>query len=112
MNADFVDIDRAESASKSLLDADSVSRLSETFRVLGDPTRLNMVLALRNTELCVLDIASLLGATESAVSHQLRLLKAMRIVKLRREGKLSYYSLDDEHIAELLDLGTSHIVES
>ncbi len=112
MNTDYVDVDRVESASKSLLDANAVSRLSETFRVLGDPTRLKMVLALRNTELCVLDIATLLGTTESAVSHQLRLLKALRVVKLRREGKLSYYSLADDHIAELLDLGTSHIVES
>ncbi|MCX7991848.1 MAG: metalloregulator ArsR/SmtB family transcription factor [Proteobacteria bacterium] len=86
-----------------------ISRLAETFKVLGDPTRTKIILALSFDELCVCDIASLLGTTKSAVSHQLRVLRDRRIVKYRREGKIVYYSLDDKHIKNLLDEGLRHI---
>lgn len=84
-------------------------RLAETFRVLGDPTRVRILHALSLEELCVCDIASLLGTTKSAVSHQLRLLRSLRVVKYRKDGRIVYYSLDDSHVGNLLREGLSHI---
>lgn len=85
-------------------------RLAETFRVLGDPTRVRILQALSLEELCVCDIASLLATTKSAVSHQLRLLRSLRIVKFRKDGRIVYYSLDDSHVGNLLREGLSHII--
>lgn len=79
--------------------------------MLGDETRLKICLILGRQELCVGDIAGLVGLSESAVSHQLRLLKAMRLVTYRKEGKMTYYMLDDEHIEELIQLGIQHVSE-
>jgi ArsR family transcriptional regulator len=84
-------------------------RLAETFKVLGDPTRVRILHALSLQELCVCDIASLLGTTKSAVSHQLRLLRSLRVVKFRKDGRIVYYSLDDSHVGNLLREGLSHI---
>lgn len=84
-------------------------QLADTFRVLGDPTRVRILQALSLAELCVCDIASLLGATKSAVSHQLRLLRSLRVVKYRKEGRIVYYSLDDSHVENLLREGLNHI---
>jgi len=84
-------------------------RLAETFKVLGDPTRVRILHALSLEELCVCDIASLLGTTKSAVSHQLRLLRSLRVVKFRKDGRIVYYSLDDSHVGNLLREGLSHI---
>lgn len=83
--------------------------LAETFRVLGDRTRVKIIHALSLEELCVCDIASLLKTTKSAVSHQLRLLRSLRIVKYRKDGRIAYYSLDDSHVGNLLREGLSHI---
>lgn len=107
----FVHKDRVASARKALHDAQTTLGMSETFKVLGDPTRLNIVLALGREELCVCDVAALLGMTESAISHQLRLLKNLRLVKCRKNGKMAYYSLDDEHIEDLIRLATRHALE-
>jgi ArsR family transcriptional regulator, lead/cadmium/zinc/bismuth-responsive transcriptional repressor len=85
--------------------------LSEIFKVLGDPTRLKLCCALAKQELCVSDIAGVLSLTDSAVSHQLRTLKTMRLVKYRKEGKMTYYMLDDEHIEDLIRLGVRHVSE-
>ena len=82
--------------------------MSESFKILGDPTRLKIVLALTKEELCVLDIAELLGMSESAISHQLRLLKNLRLVKQRKDGKMVFYSLDDEHIEDLVRVAARH----
>ena len=79
--------------------------------MLGDITRLKICLALSHQELCVSDIAALLGLTDSAVSHQLRIMKTMRLVKYRKEGKMTYYMLDDEHIEQLIRLGVRHVQE-
>ena len=98
-------------ARKALRGHDTLLGLSETFKVLGDPTRLKICLALSHRELCVGDIAALLGLTESAVSHQLRIMKTMRLVKYRRDGKMAYYMLDDEHIEDFLRLGVRHVSE-
>jgi DNA-binding transcriptional ArsR family regulator len=102
---------RVASARKAIHDGDTITGLSEVFKVLGDPTRLRICMALAKEELCVCDIAALLGVTESAVSHQLRLMKTMRLVKHRKEGKMMYYALDDEHIEDLIRLGVRHVSE-
>lgn len=83
--------------------------LSETFRALSDTTRAKIVHALLHQELCSCDLAAVLGMTAPAVSHHLRTLRQLRLVKSRREGKLVYYSLDDDHIQILLDVAAGHI---
>jgi len=108
---EFVHENRVKSARKAIRDDTTVHGLSETFQVLSDPTRLKIVMALTKEELCVCDVAALLGVTESAVSHQLRLLKNLRLVKFRKDGKMVYYSLDDEHIDDLIRIATHHISE-
>ena len=89
----------------------AVEALAETFRILGDPTRLRIVDALAESELCVCDIAERVGMSESAVSHQLRLMRAKRIVRGRREGRCVYYTLDDQHILDLFQQGLRHVTE-
>jgi ArsR family transcriptional regulator len=99
------------SARKALVGEETILGLTETFKILSDPTRLQIVLAVSKQELCVIDIAELLGITESAVSHQLRLLKTLHLVKQRKEGKLVFYTLDDEHIEDLIRVAARHISE-
>ena len=99
------------SARKAIGSEDTVADLAETFRILGDPTRLRIVQALLKEELCVIDVAAAVGISESAVSHQLRLLKTLRLVKQRKEGKMAFYALDDEHIEDLIRIATRHIEE-
>ena len=90
----------------------TVERLAETFKALGDPTRVRMLSALSRAELCVCDLATLLGATESAISHQLRLLRSLRVVRARRDGRMVFYRLDDDHIVRLLAQGRAHVEET
>ncbi len=85
--------------------------LAELFKVFGDTTRIKILYALFSKEMCVCDIADLLGMTHSAISHQLRVLKQARLVKFRKEGKVVYYSLDDEHVSQIFDCGLHHIEE-
>ena len=85
--------------------------LSDFFRIFGDQTRLRILYALSKSELCVCDLAKLLGASQSAVSHQLQVLRSHRLVKYRREGKAVFYSLDDGHIFSILDIGIKHLEE-
>jgi len=87
----------------------TVDGLAETFRVLGDPTRVKIIYALSQKELCVCDIAAIVSVNQSAVSHQLRILRNLRLVKFRKEGKIVYYSIDDEHILNLFNEGLEHI---
>ena len=94
-----------------LMGARTVEALADTFRVLGDPTRVRILDALAAGELCVCDIASLVGISESAASHQLRLLRGMRLVRPRRAGRLVYYAVDDHHILELLKQALTHVEE-
>jgi DNA-binding transcriptional ArsR family regulator len=108
---DITDRAGVNAARRAIHDDRTLRGLSETFKVLGDQTRLKICLALARRELCVGDIAALLSLTESAVSHQLRLLKTMRLVTYRRDGKQTYYMLDDEHIEELIRLGVRHVNE-
>ena len=85
--------------------------LAELFRVFGDTTRIKVLYALFESELCVNDIAQVVGISQSAVSHQLRLLKANKLVKFRRDGKTVYYSLDDDHVRSMIALGMEHVEE-
>src|SRR5262245_19975032 len=94
-----------------LLDATSVDALAETFKVLGDATRVRILDALSRAELCVGDLAELLGLSESATSHQLRLLRGMHLVRPRRAGQMIFYSLDDHHIVRLFAQGLEHVQE-
>lgn len=85
--------------------------LAELFKIFGDSTRIKILWALDEAEMCVCDIAFLLNMTQSAISHQLRVLKQAKLVKNRREGKIVFYSLQDEHIKQIFDQGLIHILE-
>lgn len=85
--------------------------LAEFFKVFADSTRMKTIFALMENELCVCDIANIVQTTQSAISHQLRLLKQSKLVKFRKEGKVVYYSLDDEHISQIVKKGREHIEE-
>jgi DNA-binding transcriptional ArsR family regulator len=93
------------------VDAATVEALADTFRILGDPTRVRIVDALAGGQLCVHEISEHIGLSESAVSHQLRLMRTMRIVKGRREGRCVYYTLDDQHVLDLFQQGLRHVSE-
>lgn len=107
----FVDEQKVENARRAMKSAETISLLADTFKILGDPTRIKIAFALSKEELCVCDIANLLGVSQSAVSHSLRTLRQMKLVKFRREGKIAYYTLDDEHIVSLLEEGFRHVEE-
>lgn len=94
-----------------LLAGASVEAIADVFKLLGDPTRVKLVDILTHGERCVCDLAALAGLSESAVSHQLRLLRAARLVRVRRAGRLAYYSLDDHHVVGLLHDTRKHVEE-
>lgn len=96
---------------KKMPEEETLFDLAEFFKVFGDSTRIRILYALKETELCVCDIASLLDLTQTAVSHQLRVLKQSKLVKARRSGKTVFYSLDDDHIHSILDMGIHHLEE-
>ena len=85
--------------------------IAELFKVFGDTTRMRIICALRESELCVGDIASLTNTTISAISHKLRILKQAKLVKFRKEGKTVYYSLDDDHVLQIFEKGREHVEE-
>lgn len=91
---------------------ESLTELADLFKLFGDSTRIRILWALSESEMCVCDLCALLDMKQSAVSHQLKNLKQSRIVKVRREGKVIYYSLDDSHIRTLLNMGMEHIRET
>ena len=92
-------------------DEELVYEVSELFKVFGDSTRARIICALNISEMCVCDLSVILSMTQSAISHQLRILKGARMVKNRRNGKIVYYSLNDEHIKEIFDIAFTHILE-
>ena len=108
---DFVDARKVKRVQRAMKSPEAVSALAETFKLLGDPTRIKIAFALSREELCVCDLAQLVGSSPSAVSHSLRVLSQMKLVKFRKEGKITYYRLDDDHIAHLLEEGFEHIEE-
>lgn len=107
-----IDPRKVQSGRKSARSDSRVLLVAEIFKVLGDPTRLRIVDALSRSELCVCDLALIVGASQSTVSHSLRALRQMRLVRYRKDGKIAYYSLDDDHISKLLGLVFEHAEES
>lgn len=103
--------ERVERARDAAIGSDDLERLSMTYKILSDPNRLKIVLALRDAEMCVCDLAAYTGSSESAVSHQLRRLKDLNLVKKRRAGQVIYYTLDDDCVKELLTVGIEHVRE-
>jgi DNA-binding transcriptional ArsR family regulator len=97
---------------KALPDEETMLDLADLFKMFADSTRVKIILALLHSELCVCDIAALLGMTRSAISHQLRLLRQTKLVKNRRDGIVIYYSLDDEHVRNIVAQGLSHVNEA
>lgn len=95
----------------NMTDTDSLYDLAELFKVFGDSTRIGILCVLFEHELCVGDIASVLSMGQSAISHQLRLLKSAGLVRSRRDGKVIFYSLDDDHVHDIFKMGLEHIHE-
>ena len=103
--------DAVEAVRRAMPDEDTLYDLTELFHVFSDSTRMRILYALFSAELCVCDIATLLGLTQSAISHQLRLLKSARLVKARREGKTVFYALADDHVKTIINQGLDHVKE-
>ncbi|MEH0023123.1 MAG: metalloregulator ArsR/SmtB family transcription factor [Desulfobacter sp.] len=104
-----IHLEQVKKTAKTMPDADVISGMAEIFKALSDPSRLRIVTALMDREHCVCDIAAICNQSESAISHQLRLLRNLRVVRNRREGKIVYYALDDEHVRSLLQMSLDHI---
>lgn len=111
-DCDVIHADIVDSVSKKMPAEDELYDLSDFFKVLGDSTRAKIMWALDESEMCVCDLAVLLQMTKSAISHQLRSLRQSNLVKYRKEGKVVYYSLSDEHIKEIFEKGLEHIRET
>jgi len=104
--------DAVEAALVGRAGEDEVTYLADTFQMLASPTRLRIVEALSVQELCVCDLAAVVGVSQSAVSHQLRQLRQMRIVRYRKDGRMAYYTLDDPHVETLFGTGLAHVRET
>ncbi len=109
--APHLDANAAEARRERQMPDDAVQTLSDMFRILGDPTRVRILDVLTAGELCVCDLAELVGISESAASHQLRLMRGMRLVRPRRAGRQVYYSIDDQHILSLFQQALRHVTE-
>jgi len=105
----YIHRDRVQAALAHLLEEPAAARLAETFKALSDPTRVRIVSLLAEAELCVCDLAAALGMSQSAVSHQLRTLRNLRLVRRRRQGRQVFYALDDEHVTDLFWRGLDHV---
>ncbi|MDD2620658.1 MAG: metalloregulator ArsR/SmtB family transcription factor [Syntrophomonadaceae bacterium] len=103
--------DNVKEVKIAMLDQDTIMPLAELFKTMGDATRLKLLFALMKKELCVCDLAAVIGVSESAVSHQLRVLRNQKLVKFRRHGKIMYYNLADEHVRMLFAQGLEHVCE-
>lgn len=110
-DCEVIHSDVVEKVKKNMPDETELYDLSDFFKILGDSTRAKIICALDENELCVCDLAVLLGMTKSAISHQLSILRQNNLVKNRREGKVVYYSLADDHIKEIFEKGLEHIRE-
>lgn len=110
-NCSTIHEDVVEKVKKLIPKEETLYDLAELFKVFGDSTRIKILCVLFESEMCVCDIAALLNMTQSAISHQLRVLKNARLVKYRKEGKVVYYSLDDQHVKQIFDQGLIHIKE-
>ncbi len=102
---------KVAAARKAMKSDATLFKLAAVFKVLGDPTRTKIISALLQEELCVCDLSALIGTSQSAISHQLRVLRNMNLVKYRKDGRIAYYSLDDDHISSILMAGLQHVEE-
>ena len=100
---------QVDHALKNIPDSDTLQSLIDIFKALSEPSRLKIVTALATCELCVCDLAAISGTSESAVSHQLRILRNLKIVRYRREGKIVFYRLDDDHVKSLINQSIQHV---
>ncbi len=107
--AQVVHKDQLSKAAENMPDEEILYDLAELFKIFGDSTRIKILYALYETELCVCDIAQLLNMTQSAISHQLRILKQSKLVKYRRDGKTVFYGLDDDHVHAIIQMGMMHL---
>ena len=107
----MVHLERVAKARQEAIPDRKLDRLALIYKLLGEPSRLKIAMALRGGEMCVCDLAALLGISESAVSHQIRRLKDLALVKSRRDGQILYYSLDDHRVDELIRVGLNHVGE-
>jgi len=105
----YIHQERVQAALAHLVDSPTAVHLAETFKALSDPTRVRIVSLLAQDELCVCDVAAALDMSQSAVSHQLRILRDLRLVRWRREGRQIFYTLDDDHVADLYRRGLDHV---
>ncbi|MDU5526708.1 MAG: metalloregulator ArsR/SmtB family transcription factor [Finegoldia magna] len=103
--------DNVKKAINELPDDELIADLSDMFKIFGDQTRVKILMALESGELCVCDIAAVMNMSQSAISHQLRVLKQSNIVKTRRQGKVVYYSISDDHVKEIFDIAIVHVQE-
>ncbi len=106
-----IDIEKVKRIKNSMPNEELLFDIAETFKVFGDSTRMKIISALLKEELNVTEIAEITNCTQSAISHQLRILKQAKLVKHRKDGKLTYYSLDDEHVSKIFEIGKEHIEE-
>lgn len=110
-DCDVVHLDKVESAKNCLLADDKILKISSLYKAMADSTRIKIINILKDNEVCVCDIAVVLNMTKSAVSHQLKYLREMGIIKNRKEGKVTFYTLADEHIRQIFSVTAKHICE-
>lgn len=108
---DELHLNRITEAKKALPEASKMTDLADFYKVMGDGTRLKLLMSLDNGPLCVSDLSCILNMTLSAISHQLKILRVAKLVKSTKVGKVVYYALDDDHIKKILDMGLEHILE-
>ena len=111
VDAGILHPDIVEQVAKRMPDEEQLLDLAELFKVFGDSTRVRILSALAVNELCVNDLAALLSMTQSAISHQLKALRSAKLVRSRKDGKVVYYSLDDEHVNAIMAIGMQHVSE-
>lgn len=110
-DANLIHPDQVEIARERLAAGPSIAAMARQFALMADPTRLRMLTALDAGELCVYDLAAATGINRSTVSHQLRILREARLVRWRRDGKVIYYALDDDHVVNLMAMASAHLAE-
>lgn len=111
MEVEDINLEKVEKIKLSMPEDEFLFDMAELFKVFGDSTRMKIISALLNNELCVGELANITNTTSSAISHQLRVLKQAKLVKYRRDGKTIFYSLDDEHVRQIYEIGEKHIEE-
>ena len=111
MDKDLIHESLAKRVKNKMLSDDLLFEVAEVFKIFGDSTRVKIIYALKLSELCVSDLAFITNSSDSAISHQLRILKQAKLVKSRKEGKIVYYSLKDNHVIKLFEIGCEHVEE-